>query len=201
MSTLQSRHAARLRASNSTNSGALALTGGRYLLQTLIALGSFGFRTLAGPDGTNAARGLRIGFMGTDAANETFSARVFQLIASQGNDSPYPKYVELRYWGLVDVTLGAAAGVDASDPLIITGELIADTLAYTGGTTSTTPDGVAEVEETALGSPGTAVYSPANDLAAYLTIPDFGGAYGVGIEFSSNGKTAASMNAWIEALV
>lgn len=180
----------------------------RYLA-TSSAQGSFSLaagRTTTSPESANTRaiiatgagfRGMKFQFFGSGADNSTFDYRVWIIGRGLGSGRQWNPSGSLGDWSLTyygggTATLSTATGAAASGTPILSSERIADTVTWTIGTTSTTPKGVAGLIEASNGLGVSWVYSPADNTPAWLSIPDFDGAWGVLVEFDLTGATAAN---------
>lgn len=140
---------------------AFTLTAGRALLSSLPSGALIG---MGEPE--RRLRSLEILPLGTDAADETYSYRLWRYKFDAGS----------RTSGVLDllctgtVTLGTATGL-TGDGLVATGELFADTVTVAEATTGTTPAGIGATLAASL-SADFAAYSPANNTIARILVPD-----------------------------
>lgn len=186
---------------SSSTQGSFTLTAGRKAIANTSGVLHLSGNTSHVLVPLNGARGAAIQFFGTDAADETFDARIWAgtFAFSSGQTSPLDaadkaSFIDLNYIGAAtSVTLSTAAGVSSSD-LVPATSFIADAITWAAASDSTSPDGIQTVSETAYGLGASTVYSPGANVPATLLIPNLGAfAHAFLIEFDLTG--AASANA------
>ncbi len=183
----------------SSTQAALALTAGRYAIQTAPD-------TLRPYINNNKSlqlfewgRGLSafVRLFGSGADNGTFVARLF-LYRYNG--------AGLAVGGEVDVvpalditaaTLSTAVGLSGS-ALLTNSERLCDTLTMVTLSGSTTPKGPMDALQTAFGEGTAQLYSPADNTPALIVLPHLGRSHGCLIEFGSLAANATGANALID---
>lgn len=125
-----------------------------------------------------ARRGLRITIIGS-TNNDAWDYTVCGIIplrpaqtAAGNNINPSQFIVRPVAYGNAIISAAGAAVVNGAG--LPAGWGVADEITLTRTVVGGTPRGDGEVMEGAYGSPGMRVYSPKNDEAAYIVIPDMG---------------------------
>jgi len=193
----QAQGVRRGRSSNSTQA-AFALTSGRKSVTWTSGVATVSDGTLNHPITLMGRfRGVNIGFGGVGTNNQTANFRLYvvRFGVARTAELPNPDFTACLDAQIVPyiadtstITLGSGTGVTGG--VYSASELIADTITATLATTATTPPGIGSTLETARALGTMQVYSPGDDKAARLIIPDLGGFHGFIVEFDMTGATS-----------
>jgi len=170
----------RLLATNTTSS-AFVITDG-----TITATVPSNMVTLGGWRGIDCLQ-----FFGAGTANQTFAYRLYGIERIGNTDmqgtftATQTPLFQYRMIGSGVATLGAKTGV--SGGVITTSDLVVDGLTWTASAYGT------YLIEAYLGADAdAAVFSPADDTIASLTLLDLGDLYGIVIDFDMTGATSGN---------
>jgi len=159
------------------------------------AVSAYGVLTAATPAEVHTinvvgSKSTLLGFLGTAAADLTFSVRVSVRIPIIGADNDYAGAYSLVYLGTVDVTPGSATVVIGGVTYYV-----ADTLTWTPSSLVTTPKGPCAAFANARGEDLGTTYSPADNTMATLLISHLGMGDELWLDYDRTG--AASCNALV----
>lgn len=167
--------------------------------QTSFSLAA-GFGALAGTPTLEVipvapGQGFTLLFGGAGADNDTIDYRIYLAERTFGKGVPAPtegvtgRYLGYYGGGTATLSTGLTMGGSSPSPAL----RIADTLTFTLGTESTTPDGIGTAIDTAFGSPGPQVYNPAANVdPAMLIVPHIGWFGGFILDFDLTGTSTGA---------